>query len=135
MISRNTVQRQIVLGAVRSMTNHPTAEEIYNHIVKNHPTISKGTVYRNLNLLAEQGEVLRVRIPDGADRYDLRSRPHYHIRCTGCGQVFDVDMPYQEDLSQKVNDSHGFLFTGHDIVFTGVCPDCRQQGEEAPCRI
>ena len=125
MISRNTVQRQIVLGAVRSLPIHPTAEEIYSYIAKIHPTSSKGTVYRNLNLLAEQGEVLRVRIPDGADRFDFRSDCHYHIRCTRCSRVFDVDMPYREDFLQEVADTHGFIFDGYDIAFTGVCPDCQ----------
>lgn len=125
MISRNTVQRQIVLGAVRSLPIHPTAEEIYSYIAETHPTISKGTVYRNLNLLAEQGEVLRVRIPDGADRFDFRSDCHYHIRCTRCGRVFDVDMPYREDFLREVEDTHGFIFDGYDIAFTGVCPDCQ----------
>ena len=125
MISRNTVQRQIVLGAVRALPTHPTAEEIYSYIAKIHPTISKGTVYRNLNLLAEQGEVLRVRIPDGADRFDFRFDRHYHIRCTRCGRVFDVDMPYREDFLQEVKNTHGFIFDGYDIAFTGICPGCQ----------
>lgn len=126
MISRNTIQRQIVLSAVRSLLTHPTAEEIYSYIVKSHPNISKGTVYRNLNLLADQGEVLRVRISDGADRFDLRAGRHFHIRCTGCGRVFDVDMPYQENFLQGIGETHGFIFSDYDIVFTGICPDCQR---------
>lgn len=125
MISRNTVQRQIVLNAVRSLPVHPTAEDIYSHIVKQHPNISKGTVYRNLNLLADQGEILRVRISDGADRYDFQTQHHYHIRCSHCGRVFDVDMPYQRNLLDAVADTHGFIFMDYEIVFTGVCPDCQ----------
>ncbi len=125
MVSRNTVQRRIVLNAVRSLPIHPTAEEIYSHVAEEHPNISKGTIYRNLNLLADQGEVLRVRIPDGADRYDYKTERHYHVRCIRCGRVFDVDMPCREDILEGITDSHGFIFTDFDIVFTGVCPDCQ----------
>ena len=125
MISRNTIQRQIVLNAVKELTSHPTAEDVYTCIVKQHPNISKGTVYRNLNLLADQGELLRVRIPDGADRYDFRTQRHYHIRCSKCGRVFDVDMPYQEDFLDSVPDTHGFIFTDYEIVFAGLCTDCQ----------
>ena len=125
MISRNTVQRQIVLSAVRSLPVHPTEEDIYNFIVKQHPNISKGTVYRNLNLLADQGEVLRVPISDGADRYDFQTERHYHVRCSRCGRVYDVDMPYQRNLLDAVTDTHGFIFTDCEIVFTGICPNCQ----------
>ena len=55
--SRNTIQRQLVLSAVRQLQNHPTADEVYQEVQKNCPTISRATVYRNLKLLAEEGEI------------------------------------------------------------------------------
>ena len=78
---RNTIQRSIVLSAVRALKTHPTAEEIYREINAAHPNISRGTVYRNLNVLAEQGTILRVLIPDAADRFDFNTVGHYHFRC------------------------------------------------------
>ena len=93
MKNRNTLQRRLVLETVRRMRNHPTAEEIYLAIAAENPLISKATVYRNLKLLSEQGESLRIPIPDGADRFDFHVAPHYHIKCRVCSQVFDVDMP------------------------------------------
>ena len=78
MQTRNTIQRQIVLQAVNQMHNHPTADAIYAVIAAQHPTISKATVYRNLNQLAAQGEILRVPVPTGADHFDFNIKPHYH---------------------------------------------------------
>ena len=71
MQTRNTIQRQIVLQVVNQMHNHPTADAIYAVIAAQHPTISKATVYRNLNQLAAQGEILRVPVPTGADHFDF----------------------------------------------------------------
>ena len=76
MQTRNTIQRQIVLQAVNQMHNHPTADAIYAVIAAQHPTISKATVYRNLNQLAAQGEILRVPVPTGADHFDFNIKPH-----------------------------------------------------------
>ena len=73
MQTRNTVQRQIVLQAVRSLHDHPTADSVYAVVAAEHPSISKATVYRNLNQLALQGEILRVPVPTGADRFDFNT--------------------------------------------------------------
>ena len=124
MIYRNTIQKRLVLDTVRRMTNHPTVEEIYERIVMEHPSVSKGTVYRNLNILAQQGEILRVQFPNAADRYDFNTRQHYHIRCRYCGKVDDVEMPYLEHLQEQITDCHGFQPLSHQIVFEGICPAC-----------
>ena len=122
---RNTIQRSLVYEAVHRLQSHATAEEIYDEVVKRHPAISRGTVYRNLNRLAEEGEIRRMEIPGGPDRYDHRCHGHYHARCLHCGGVFDVEMAYLQDLEQAVTDAHGFAISGHDIIFTGICPDCQ----------
>lgn len=126
MMRRNTIQRALILDAVNKLQCHPTADEIYNAVVQEHPSISRGTVYRNLQRLCEMGEIRKREIPGGADRYDHLCHDHYHIRCVKCGRVFDVDMEYMEDLEKSVRDTHGFQFTGHDIVFKGICPACKQ---------
>ena len=101
--TRNTIQRALVLEAVQSLHNHPTSADVYEVVRARHPNISRATVYRNLGVLANRGEVLRVEVPNGADRYDFRNRPHYHAKCRVCGGVFDVDMPYQSDILAKVS--------------------------------
>ena len=126
MKNRNTIQRALVLEAVNTLQCHATADEVYEAIVKEHPTVSKATVYRNLNLLSEMGEIRKMEIPGGPDRFDHRCHDHCHIRCKQCGRVFDVDMEYVSGLEKGIRDTHGFAFTGYDILFRGICPDCRE---------
>ena len=127
MKTRNTIQRTLVLEAVNRLQCHATADEIYAEIAKEHPHISRATVYRNLNLLAELGEIRKLEIPGAADRFDHRCHDHCHVRCETCGRVFDVDMEYVAGLEQNIRDAHGFAFTGYDILFRGICPECRKK--------
>lgn len=122
--SRNTIQRSMVLDAVQSLHNHPTSADVYDVVRERYPNISRATVYRNLNLLADSGEVLRVQLPNGADCYDFRCDDHFHARCKECGRVFDIDMPRDENLMSHVRDTHGFQVDTYEIAFTGTCPDC-----------
>ena len=126
MKNRNTIQRTLVLEAVNTLRCHATADEVYEAIVKEHPTVSKATVYRNLNLLSEMGEIRKMEIPGGPDRFDHRCHDHCHVRCEICGRVFDVDMDYVSGLEKGIRDTHGFAFTGYDILFRGICPECRE---------
>ena len=121
--TRNTIQRSLIKSAVYDLHNHPTAEEVYERLVREHPHISKGTVYRNLRFLASCGELYLVETP-GADRYDHTPTRHYHIRCTQCGMIEDVKMPYLEGLEQQITQAGGFQVTGHAVLFSGICPSC-----------
>lgn len=125
MIKRNTIQRALVLKAVNQLQCHATAEEIYHLVVNKHPNISKVTVYRNLNQLAENGEIRKLEVPGGADRFDHRCSDHYHVRCVKCGRVFDVDMDYLENLEKRIKEPCGFEIHSHDLMFKGICPDCK----------
>lgn len=130
MMTRNTIQRALVYETVNSLKCHATADEIYGEIVKTHPHISRATVYRNLKLLAEAGEIRRMEIPGGADRFDHLCHDHCHIRCIRCGRVFDVDMDYVAGLEKNIRDTRGFEFSGYDIIFRGICPGCRRQSDK-----
>lgn len=127
MDRRNTVQKELVLEKVREMRSHVTADDVYAQIHNAHPNISKGTVYRNLSLLADEGEIRRVEIPDGPDRFDFTLEDHYHVRCVKCGEVFDVDMDAITDISSRIKDTHGMKFLDYDILFKGVCPECQNK--------
>lgn len=124
--TRNTIQRTLVLKAVQNMHNHPTAEEIYAHVARRHPSVSRGTVYRNLNVLAQQGQIRRVSHLNAADRFDFQLEPHHHFRCRACGGVFDVQLPGDGELLANASADGNFLFEGFDLVFNGLCPHCQQ---------
>ena len=114
MKCRNTIQKQLVIEAVQNLKNHPSADEIYEEVAKRLPHISKGTVYRNLNLLAENGEVLRIPVANDSDRYDFYSSKHSHFRCTKCGKVYDIQIPLRIDLEKTVMD--GFEIKGYELL-------------------
>ena len=134
MQKRNTIQRTLVLEAVNRLQCHATAEEIYDMVSREHPHISRGTVYRNLKQLAEEGAIRKMEVTAGPDRYDHRTHNHYHARCLECGRVFDVEMDYLRDLERSIRDAHGFVISGHDIMFRGVCPDCQKPAPSEPTR-
>ncbi|MCL1799153.1 MAG: transcriptional repressor [Eggerthellaceae bacterium] len=124
--SRNTIQRALVLDAVYALHDHPTSSEVYEFVIGQHPHISQATVYRNLDVLAHKGEIVRIDVPGGATRYDVISEPHYHVRCKVCGMIYDVDMPYMDDLPSQVKADKGFEIEGHQIMFSGLCPTCSE---------
>lgn len=127
MERRNTVQREIVLKAVCRLHTHVTADEVYSEVRTDFPTVGRGTVYRNLNVLAEEGKIRKIEVPGEADRFDFTVTEHYHVKCTVCKKLFDVDMEPVPDLMDKIKDSHGMQFIRHDVMFTGVCPGCQKK--------
>lgn len=124
MIKRNTIQLTLVFEAVNKLQCHATADEVYDAIIKEHPNVSRGTVYRNLNRLSEMGEIRKIENPGGADRFDHRCHAHYHARCVKCGRVIDVNLDYFSGLENRIQDTNGFQFIGHDIIFKGICSEC-----------
>ena len=125
MQRRNTIQRQLVLSAVRRLACHASAEQIYEEVLKEHPNISKTTVYMNLELLAEMGEINRVETATGPALFDHITKKHYHIRCKVCSRYFDMDMDVIEGLEKKINDRQGFDIEGYDIIVSGISPACK----------
>lgn len=126
MEKRNTIQKELVLDAVLCMHHHVTADEVYEFIRKDHPTIGKGTVYRNLAVLTEEGKIQKVEIPDGPDRFDYITDKHFHVRCVKCGRVFDVEMEKIPELWELVKDSNGVTILDYDILFKGICEECKK---------
>lgn len=126
-IERNTVQRQLVYHAAYKLGGHPTADAVYETVVKKHPSISKGTVYRNLNRLSENGLLRRIQLPNNADRFDLDVKKHCHIICTECGRFDDLNEQYLNDVIKAVEQQTGYELDPHGLVFSGICPDCRKK--------
>lgn len=130
MLGRNTVQRAVIQDELRRLANHPTADEVYEAVHEEHPSISRATVYRTLNRLSDEGEIGRVRINNGADHFDHQSFEHYHVRCTRCGRVNDVMIPLLDGINEAAERASGYRITGHSLQFDGICPAC--QKDDAP---
>jgi len=125
---RWTKQRKLIINALQGRKDHPTAEELYQDLRQSGADVSLATVYRNLRALAREGKLLELKGP-GPDRFDPDTYPHYHFRCRRCGRVFDVETPYREELD-RVDLGPGFQVLGHELVFWGLCPDCKREKEE-----
>lgn len=117
-------QREQILEFVKSVRTHPTAETVYNEVRKKNPKISLGTVYRNLEFLSEQGNINRIKIANGKDRFDFDISHHYHAVCTKCNKVIDVHVDYLKDVDEKVENTMNLTILSHDIIFNTICKDC-----------
>ena len=129
MQERNTLQKRIVHETLIGMGNHPTADEVVAEVQSRYPSISRATVYRILNKLADSGEALRIRINNGAAHFDHQTFPHYHVHCSECGRVADVVMPVK-DLADMLSDTSGYTIIGYSLQFDGLCPECAKENEE-----
>jgi len=127
---RDTKQREAILTVLRHADSHPTADWIYDEVRKWIPTISKGTVYRNLKLLRDTGEITELKLSGTVSRYEGRQENHYHFRCEQCGRVFDLDEPVNGELNERIARDTGFTVTYHRLEFRGLCRDCQGKLDE-----
>ncbi len=125
MSRRNTIQRDLVLDAVKTLANHPTPEQVYDCVSARFPKISKSTVYRNLNILCDDGALVKIPLPGAAEHVDHNMAPHYHAVCRKCAKIFDVGM-VSPDLIATPPDSGDFEIEDMRIIFTGLCANCKQ---------
>ena len=119
---RYSRQRELIYEALRQTEQHPTAEMIYQWLKPANPSLSLGTVYRNLNLLADEGAIRRMAFP--VERYDAKTMPHPHFCCDQCGAVYDLHLPYDAELDRQALLASGHDVTGHEVVFHGECNNC-----------
>lgn len=127
---RNSHQRQLVLSIVKSSYNHPIADEVYEIARYQDSSISKGTVYRNLNLLADLGEIRKLHMPFGPDHYDFNLVNHYHFICRCCNKVVDASIPYHDELNQAQAQLPGYLTEWHKLILVGLCAECNSRQNE-----
>ena len=121
-------QREAIQRFLMTRKDHPTADIVYNFVRHEFPNISLGTVYRNLTLLSDIGEITRLRVGDGIDRFDADTRPHYHFVCTECGCVTDFDPQLPVAIDQLCGvQQDGRLIVGHVAYFYGICSGCRRK--------
>ena len=121
-MKRHTIQNNLVLEAVRAMDFHPTAQQVYDSIAAGYPGISRGTVYRNLNQLADEGIIRRVQVANAPDRFDHTAYNHAHFKCSNCGAVCDYALSRGVEPEDSLNP--GLTVSDYDLVFSGVCSLC-----------
>lgn len=121
---KHSKQRDSIKEFLTGRKDHPTADMVYMGVRKSFPNISLGTVYRNLTLLADIGEIARIRVGDGVDHFDADTSPHYHVICNECGSVMDLDMEIVNSLTEAASKSFNGMIEGHVTYFYGRCDKC-----------
>jgi len=123
-MDKKTKQKEAILRAIKSTSSHPTADWIYTEVKKEIPNISLGTVYRNLKLLKERGDILELDLCGNLSRFDAYTEDHYHFRCDNCHRIFDLDVPVDQEVNKKIELDTGHKVTGHRLEFRGLCKEC-----------
>lgn len=118
-------QRESIKNFLVTRYDHPTAETVYLNIRREFPNISLGTVYRNLNLLAEIGEIQKLSPGIGPDRFDGNPAPHYHFICRHCGCVMDLTVSGLDHINILAGQDFDGEIEGHITYFYGTCPACK----------
>ena len=115
-----------ILAAVTGLQRHPTAEQVFMEMKKEHPSIAIGTVYKHLNALAAEGLLHRITEPGSPDRYD-RTERHDHLICSRCGKITDVRLP---DMQERIREALGQEILSYDLRIRYICPACREQEKD-----
>ena len=110
---------------MHELHTHPDAQAIYERLHETHPTVSRATVYRILAQLSEQGKILRIPNPSGADAYDFNTMDHAHLVCRACGRTVDVEgMP--PEIAVPPTSAH-YRVEGYSLIFRGLCEGCLKE--------
>ena len=121
---KHSRQRDAIRQNLIGRYDHPTAETVYIDIKEDFPNISLGTVYRNLSLLSDLGEIQKITTGVGPDRFDGNPKPHCHFQCRVCSSVLDIPFENQEELNTRASKHFPGVIEGNSIQFYGLCPNC-----------
>lgn len=118
-------QKEAILSVLNSTMSHPTAVWIYDEVRREIPNISLGTVYRNLKLLAERGEIVEIEIDRDIRRFSADTTSHHHGKCARCGGIFDIDNSASRKLATQIQQTAGFRISECRVAFHGTCKKCQ----------
>ena len=119
-----SIQKEIVLNALKNNVVHPTVEYLYSVIKKEYPTVGIATIYRNLNKMAEQGIIKKIEGLENSAHFDHNTFEHYHFICKNCGKVVDISANVAPNLKKLAEKETGFIINKYDITFSGLCAEC-----------
>ena len=117
-------QREAIVSCLANRKDHPTADMVFESVRQEFPKISLGTVYRNLTLLCETGDIMKVATVKGFDRFDYTTKPHCHFICSECSQVTDVEADMESLINKKELKNIPGIIDRTDILVYGLCHEC-----------
>ena len=123
---RITPQRRVIFEFLAESDSHPTADEIYQHVLSVMPDVSRATVYNTVYELVELGELTMVEDTGHvAARYDTNSSGHHHLFCIRCHTLIDLDLDFT-CVELPPGHAAGYQIVRHQVSFYGICPDCQE---------
>lgn len=126
-IRKRSKQRDAILEVLKNTTEHPDASVIYDRVREIIPNISLGTVYRNLAVMADEKDILRIHGEDSAVHYDGNLMPHYHAVCRECGRIDDIFTDFTEEVASFAKKAYEGTIEDHSLIFYGLCGKCTKE--------
>lgn len=119
-------QREALLTLLRSTRSHPSADWLYENLRKDFPNISLGTVYRNLAVLADNGDIVKIQTASNKEHFDGFTHTHHHFVCRNCDSIIDVDIDGMENAEKQAAAKLNADIEDYSLVFYGICNECSQ---------
>ena len=111
-----------ILQCLEDNKIHPTADQMYQNLLGEFPTLSKMSVYNTIEVLLEAGLMREITIENNEVRYDSHLEEHGHFKCNHCGRIFNFDIDFN---SLRLSGLDQFIIKDQDIFLKGICPECR----------
>lgn len=126
---RYSRQREEILKLLKKSKNHPTADWIYTTLKQQMPDLSLGTVYRNLSLLEQNGDIQKLTFGPSFHHYDGNPEPHCHFLCSCCGNIYDLMGHDFSHMIDQIRANTDFTVSGFRLEFYGICSPCKKRKE------
>lgn len=120
-------QREEVFNYIKESKSHLSAEDVYMGLKLKNPNISRGTVYRNLNLLVDKGLVNKISNSGAPDKFDFAGYEHSHAICKQCGEVFDIEALLDDKTKEIIKSQTGLEDFSNDFTVYGICKICKNK--------
>ncbi len=125
--TKRSKQREAILEVLRETKCHPTADWVYEEVRKSIPKISLGTIYRNLSKLSDENSIIKLGLGTSVEHFDGNPKPHYHVMCSECGAIYDIDAKPLEQLNSWASGFFKGEIYEHSAVFFGKCLECKNK--------
>jgi Fur family peroxide stress response transcriptional regulator len=121
-----TFPRMAIYKILVKYEGHPSAEDIYKEVQKDHPNISLATVYKTLEMLAENDLIAKVTQLHDIVRYDFKKDFHHHLVCIKCKKITDIENDSLNHLPIPDNIDKNFKILNYQVQFDGICKECQR---------
>ncbi|MDR0602457.1 MAG: transcriptional repressor [Treponema sp.] len=137
LVRKHSGKRDAILEAINATDEHPSALWVYNRLKSRIPGLSLGTVYRNISVFRDEGDVVSIGVVNREERFDGKTAPHPHLVCERCGAVIDLPCPGEDALrcagealtdrdAGETDRGAGFVIDYRRTVFYGLCGTCAE---------